>query len=163
MWLSFQIAHSWIQFTVVSLDVFVGTYMFYLLLYATFLFVCHIRCLDLFSFNVQFVFICYIPKNDTINDFIYTISRVLWEEIVRKLSFLTLSVRKFSSVRKLYFWVLLSNATIKFCFPRYCRKQITIQILFLRIYIHTLYCQKYWVPPFNERFDYFSNFHEYKS
>ncbi len=32
------------------------------------------------------------------------------------------------------------------------------------IYIYTLYCQKYiGSPPSNYRFDYFSNFHEYKS
>ncbi len=30
-------------------------------------------------------------------------------------------------------------------------------------YENTLYCQKYWIPPSNERFDYCSNFHEYKS
>ncbi len=29
---------------------------------------------------------------------------------------------------------------------------------------YTLYCQKYWVAPLlMNRFDYFSNFHEYKS
>ncbi len=28
---------------------------------------------------------------------------------------------------------------------------------------NTLYCQRFWSPPSIERFDYFSNFHEYKS
>ncbi len=28
---------------------------------------------------------------------------------------------------------------------------------------NTLFCQKYWIPSSNERFDYFSHFHEYKS
>ncbi len=36
-------------------------------------------------------------------------------------------------------------------------------LIFIHLYIYTLYCQKYWVTPSNERFDYFSNIHEYKS
>ncbi len=48
-------------------------------------------------------------------------------------------------------------------FEEYKKHQIQVQGIALSYTSYTLYCQTYWVTPSNERFDYFSDFHEYKS
>ncbi len=52
-----------------------------------------------------------------------------------------------------------------FMYSFYTKKKMFLLKLFYlkkKICIHYI-AKSIWSPPFNERFDYFSNFHEYKS
>ncbi len=48
-------------------------------------------------------------------------------------------------------------SSLRYCEVIFCGEQQLFELLY------TLNCQKYWHPLLMNRFDYFSNFHEYKS
>ncbi len=77
--------------------------------------------------------------------------------LVTSLQILQWAAQKFFRCECDHVWLLMS---CHWCWNPKWSHRLRTKSPFENEEINTLYCQKYWVTNSNERFDYFSNFHE---